>query len=105
MIVLYLALAGLATWRVAVMLVEEAGPAHVFSKLRDAVGIVRYPDGTEQVPDTFLAGVLSCQRCCSVWVALAATVAVWPGDDWRLWSLTPLALSGFAVLVQIVRGK
>ena len=105
MTVLYLALAALATWRASVMLVEEDGPGDVFRRLREWAGIMEYADGTVYAPATFVARVLQCVRCCSVWTALPATVATWPGEDWRLWALTPLALSGFAVLVQVARGK
>lgn len=103
--ILYLALAALAVWRVAVMVVEEDGPWEMFARLRERAGIVTFPDGTVDRPATLAAGVLSCVRCASVWLSVPATVATWPGDDWQLWVLTPLALSGFAVLVESARRR
>jgi hypothetical protein len=60
---------GLATWRVASLLVNESGPFHVFTKIRKLAGIQH--DSNEKaliVPDRFLAGVLSCVWCCSIYV-------------------------------------
>lgn len=97
-------LTALWTWRLAVLLVEDVGPWRVFERLRERAGIVRYPDGTALVPASIPAGILSCVRCASVWTALPATLLVWP-DDWRGWLLTPLALSGAAVLAEVFRRR
>lgn len=61
---------GLASWRLASLLVDEEGPWHVFARLRRAVGI---PAGPGMLPDTLLAGILACVWCCTVWI----TPAVW----------------------------
>ena len=76
-------IAALAVWRLSVLLVEEDGPRHIFARLRSRVGIEVYPDGTVIVPGTIIAGVLACARCCSVWLAVPATLVLWSGDDWR----------------------
>lgn len=97
-------LAALAVWRLAVLLVEDAGPWHVFERLRERAGIVTYEDGTARIPGTFVAGVLSCVRCASLWLAVPATVLVQP-DSWQAWALTPLALSGAAVVIEVFRRR
>lgn len=97
-------LAALAVWRVAVLLVEDAGPWRMFARLRARVGIVVYPDGTTMIPDTLLAGILSCVRCASLWLAVPATVLVQP-DSWQAWALTPFALSGVAVVIEVFRRR
>lgn len=97
-------LAALAVWRLAVLIVEDAGPWRMFARLRAGAGIVVYPDGTTQIPGTFGAGVLSCVRCASLWLAVPATVLVQP-DSWQAWALTPLALSGAAVVIEVFRRR
>lgn len=98
-------LAALAVWRLSVLLVEEEGPRHIFAILRSRSGIEVYPDGTVIVPGTIVAGVLACTRCASMWIAVPVTLMLWPGDDWRAWILTPLALSGAAVLAEVFRRR
>ena len=62
---------GLATWRVSSLLVDEVGPFRIFLKLRQLVGIQHdVDDFVSIVPDTFLASLLSCVWCTSVWVGL-----------------------------------
>ncbi len=66
---------GLATWRVSSLLVSEAGPFHIFEKIREIAGIQHDQDGkVMMVPDKLLAGVLSCVWCCSVWIAFGLFV-------------------------------
>lgn len=65
-------LTGLATWRVAYMLVRETGPWRVFTRLRELTGIRHDDEGYPiAVPD---GNVLGCVWCTSVWTAL---VLVW----------------------------
>lgn len=86
-----LTLLGLATWRVASLLVNEEGPGAIFSKLRQKVGIIT--DGpVVTVPDGFLPGILSCVWCCSVWVATFWMI---------LWILTPSIATYLAAWLSI----
>ena len=63
---------GLATWRIASMLVHEDGPFLFFRRLRESVGIKHDEDGNILiVPERFIPQLLSCVWCSSVWVALA----------------------------------
>lgn len=58
---------GLATWRLAYMVTHEAGPLHVFRRVRE-----RFPT----VNDGGVGELLHCQYCASVWTGLAC-VALW----------------------------
>ena len=92
---------GLAIWRATSMLVSEDGPWFIFRRLRGATGIVHDENGAVlMVPDGFLAQLLSCVWCASVWVS-----ATWVG----LIVLQPkimgvisaiLALSTVAIMVE-----
>jgi len=60
----------LATWRVASLFVHEAGPGDLFFYMRKFAGIEHDDDKQITIiPDNFLAGVLSCVWCSSLWVA------------------------------------
>ncbi len=80
----YLVVLALATWRLSSLLVEEDGPFGVFRSLRAFVGAGEFSqhgmDATrlthqeiEKVmmragrPESFLAGLLSCVWCTSIW--------------------------------------
>lgn len=57
---------GLASWRVASMLVHEDGPALIFQKVRDAAGLKPGP------VSGFFPTLFSCMYCMSVWTTIAA---------------------------------
>ncbi len=80
-----LALAILATWRIAAMLYYEHGPWDVWVRLRNAAAL----------RSSFWDKQLTCFWCCTVWAALL----VWPLYVYCTWILVPLALSGAAVLL------
>ena len=91
----------LASWRLAYMLVEEAGPFEVFSRLRYWAGVrsvvSRDNDGqpvTSKVALNSLAEGLTCVWCMSVWTA-ALLLVPWPPLEWLRWLL---AVSAGAVL-------
>ena len=70
----------MATWRVASLLVNEAGPWGVFQWLRERAGIEHDFSGEKTIiPDRFLAGLFSCVWCASLWAA-----AGWMIFDWFL---------------------
>ena len=73
---------GLATWRIASLLVDEPGPFRIFVRLRSMVGITHdEDDNVAIIPDGFLPGILSCVYCCSIWIGLF----------WTLMQLVPFA--------------
>jgi hypothetical protein len=92
---------GLATWRLASLLVNESGPWDMFVHLRELCGITH--DDLKQkaiIPDGVLAGILSCVWCCSIWVG-----AFWLLFDWVLPVIAlrvgvVFALSAVAILIQ-----
>lgn len=80
---------GLATWRVSNLLVNEAGPFDVFTKIRECTGIEHVDGVPTIVPDKFFAQLLSCNWCSSIWV----------GAGWLIaWLVMPEATSLFAAL-------
>lgn len=93
-----LAVLALATWRLSVMLVREAGPFFIFKKIRELTGITHDPDGNVlRVPDTFFAGLLSCIWCTSVWVGAILTLAFYFFADITFWGSTVFSLSAGAI--------
>ena len=84
-----LVLGTLITWRVSHLLVEEAGPGHILTRLREAV------DATP------LVGLLDCFGCTSIWVGAVTGIAV-GGRRARVVdvALGGLAMSGAAFLLQ-----
>jgi Protein of unknown function (DUF1360) len=84
---LTLGILGLATWRISVMFVREAGPFFIFQRIREVAGIVHDRDGEIlSVPDRFLPGLLSCVWCSSVWAG-------------GMWTLLWFFLPGPTILV------
>lgn len=83
-----LAVAALATWRIAVMLYFEHGPWDVWDRLR-------YRAGVYEEPKPFWGKQLSCFWCCTFLAALVCAAIAW------LWwyALLPFALSGAASLL------
>lgn len=90
--ILEVLLLSLATWRMASLLVNEEGPFRVFERIREWVGI-RGPE----VPDRFLAGVLSCVWCCSLWVGAGWTILFYLFPNIVGWLAFPFALSAVAI--------
>lgn len=88
---------GLAVWRVSSLLVHEQGPFNVFTRIRGLAGIQHDVDGNVWIiPNRFLAQVLSCVWCVSLWVSL---VFIFEGIS------TVLALSAMAILIERVVRK
>jgi hypothetical protein len=91
------AIYALATWRISSLLVDEPGPFRMFIKLRIMVGITHdMDDNVAMVPDTFLAGILSCIWCCSIWVGLFWTLMQFV--PYSLYLALPFALSAAAII-------
>lgn len=91
-------LLGLATWRLASLLVQEDGPWDMFARLRSKLG-VRFNERSEAVGTSFLSDLVLCMWCTSVWVGGAmAFLFVTAGSLATILSL-PLALSAVAILL------
>jgi hypothetical protein len=92
---------GLATWRLSSMLVEESGPWHIFTRLRKATGITHDVDEKiVTVPDKFLAGLLSCVWCCSVWVGAGWAILWLYFPQISVAAAIPFALSTAAIWIE-----
>lgn len=75
---LWLAMATLATFRLAEMVVNEEGPGAVFVRLRAATGMYDYDASGKPYQHAngiqrTLGGILSCVFCAGVWFAALAT--------------------------------
>jgi hypothetical protein len=98
----YFLIYSLATWRVASLLVQEDGPFRIFRRLRELTGIQHDDDlggDIYLVPDTFLAGILSCVWCCSIWAAIVWTLLWFLIPDISIWMAIPFGISGGAILM------
>jgi hypothetical protein len=91
----------LATWRLASLLAQEAGPFDLFARLRYAAG-VRYGDDGAPYGHNVLAEGIVCVWCCSVWVGVVLAAAWWYAPDVAFWIAAPFALSGGATLIHEV---
>lgn len=94
---LHLLVIGLATYRIALLLVEEAGPFEVFGKLRHAVG-VRYDAKSEQYATNELAKLFLCVWCMSIWVGVIITILLYFFPEFTKWVSAPLAFSALSIL-------
>lgn len=91
---------GFATWRISNLLVLEKGPFNVFVRIRELAGIIHDTQGEPyQYPDNFLAELLSCVWCTSVWVGTAWAIAwlLWPEVTVKV--SVPFALSAIAIVI------
>ncbi len=90
---------GLAVWRVSSLFVREDGPGRVFVRLRESVGIEHDDDGSVfMVPDRFLAGILSCVWCCSIWVAFGFIILFFVSPIFCFYVSLGFSLSAVAIL-------
>lgn len=92
---------GLATWRIASLLVNEDGPWFMFYRLRERVGIGH--DAQRRIltiPDRFLAQVLSCVWCCSIWVGFGWLGFWWLFPEVVLKLATAFSFSAVAIMIE-----
>ncbi len=65
-------------WRLAVLLVFEAGPFGVFTWLRARIGIDHDADGVPTSwPDGTVAKLFGCVWCMSFWTTLVVYAILW----------------------------
>lgn len=83
---------GLAGWRLAALLSYEAGPWHVFERIRD-----RFAPFAGDEPG-FVASLLGCAWCTSVYTT-ALMLALWAFGV----SFIPLAFAAMAVAIWMER--
>jgi len=91
----------LATWRIASLLVNEAGPWDVFLKLRERLGFTHDNSKNKVIlPDGFVGELFSCIWCCSLWAGILWTGLYFLSPDLTLILAAPFAFSTVAILVQ-----
>ena len=91
---------GLATWRISALLTREAGPFHMFEKLRELAGIEHDQEGNVQmIPHKFFAELLSCVWCNSIWAGTFWTIMLISLPKVAPWIALPFALSTLAILL------
>lgn len=101
---LHLAVYGLATFRLAVLLSQDSGPAHMFSKLRSFLKKEAKTNTT--LRKSAVQEGISCLKCSSVWVATPVAIYAYHRDslDDTWWCpvveimLCCMALSACAIL-------
>lgn len=85
---------GLATWRVASLLSDEVGPFGVCEKLRGAIG-VKLDDYSEPYGTNWLANIVVCIWCVSMFVGLAWAALWWLAPTAAVAVALPFALSAW----------
>jgi hypothetical protein len=89
---------GLATWRIASLLVDEPGPFRMFIRLRELVGITHdMDDNVAVIPDGFLPEMLSCLWCSSIWVGVVCVTIYMLFPLVSFYLALPFALSALAI--------
>lgn len=84
----------LVTWRVSSLLVNEDGPFYVFERIRARVGVQNHTVDNQR----FLAQVLSCLWCCSIWVGAFWTLLLFLLPQ-SIWLAIPFALSAGTIFL------
>lgn len=103
-------LIAIATWRVSNFLVNEKGPLGIFEKLRSLAGIEQWqvddkPEVYKAVPDTFLAQVLDCVWCCSVWIGIGWVSLYLYSPAVAVWVSYPMAISAVAIFIHWILNR
>ena len=93
----------LATWRLASLLYDEAGPWQLFNCVRGLFGIKHDEDGPVSYPSTFFGDIFQCFWCVSLYVAAAVCVfaAMYVRLSWQEWVLLWLAAAAGAVIIEM----
>jgi len=95
----------LACWRITTLIVYEAGPWDIFSKIREMAGL-EY-DGAGQVTGSRyrLLEALGCVWCMSMWVGAALLAFYLVGGEDLLFAISlPFALSMGCIIVERLMG-
>lgn len=100
----YLLVLALATYRLTLLLNNEAGPGDIFGKLRTWSG-VRYDQYSNPYATGWLSEGILCPYCLSVWVGIGITALfvlgiALNGQTVVFYSMLPFALSGVTVFLK-----
>ena len=99
-----LIIGGLAVWRVSALISYERGPFALFQRIRAAVGIDHFDDGSPDPASVHgeLAQLLHCVWCVSLWIGIGWYVGFDLASQPVLLASSILALSSLAILVERV---
>lgn len=91
---------GLATYRIAKLLVEETGPFHLFVWFRSLFGIQHDDSGAPNAwPSGYFGEMLECVYCTSLNIALVIYLLSLYDTKWLMIVLTPFAIAGVAAVI------
>lgn len=104
MTLLHFVILALATWRISSLLVDEEGPWHVFSKLRNKLG-VKYNERNERYTVNVIGEYLNCVWCAS-YIVGAVVAIIYLFVPMSIYLFSALAFSSVAMLAdkQLWRG-
>lgn len=94
-----LVLAAVATWRLSVLLMREAGPWDILQRVRTWAGVTHDEDG-EPYAWEGISAVLSCLWCTSMWVG--AVVLLFP---WQINALLTCSAAAIACNLMVERAS
>ena len=98
-ICLHFIVSGVASWRIASMLVVERGPYAMFERLRDRLCVYelrRFEDSVDRIPVNEWAHLFGCVWCMSVWV----TVPIFAFSFVSPYAVAMLAAMTTAIIVE-----
>lgn len=92
----------LATFKLSSMMVIEQGPAGIYAKFRDLIGI-KYRQG-DFIPENWLASEMTCQYCAMIYPALILTLLYFFFPRVTIYISFPFALSTIGTLLMTSKG-
>jgi hypothetical protein len=87
-----------AVWRVSSVLVNEAGPFDMMTKLRNFVGI-RYNEYSEMYTTNTSADLFTCVWCMSVWVSVLLVALLFLQEQISAFVNLVFAASAIAIMI------
>jgi hypothetical protein len=90
----------LATWRLASLFANEAGPFNLFGWIRARIGVKTDTIGQVYGENLFAQGMV-CVWCNSLWFGTLWTVVYYVLPTLASWMALPLALSTLTIVLQL----
>lgn len=99
---LEIVVAGFALWRVSALFSYEKGPANIFVKFRELIGIHSDDAGDiVGIEDRWLPKLFSCVWCLSMLVSLFYIPLWFFFKNIMFWISLPFAVSAIAVILEV----
>ena len=90
---------GLASWRIASLLVVEEGPFDILAKFRSFIGI-RYDELSTPYGTNVIADAFTCIWCASMWIAILFSIVYYIHAHFAIMLALPFAISTVAIIVE-----